>query len=363
MFTFRHFLPTYSILILLSGTCIAEDPSPSVLFVRGAERSGGFLEAGNDASRTEHLADIFNLNTNGGNHGWGELRQALEGAGFEVSQIIEPLEPGAPSSGQTQGAPIAFQSMYLFQYDVIMFGSNNAAYSGFAVNAVEDYIRAGGAAIFISDANFGSDWADASNSDQDFLDRFGLIMHQDQGTYAITSNEFLVPDHPIFVGVSSFDGEGVTPIEVGNLTAGVSIAVLARAEGNTRLNDPPFGNNNQGPSVSSDANDAVLLCGVADFGRVIGHFDRNTFFNLNGAGTNINRLSNRQYAINLFAYAASPVFQAGDVNGDNAINLLDIGPFVDLINDGDYLEPADINCDRTVNLLDVQPFVDLLNGN
>ncbi|MEN0050532.1 MAG: T9SS type A sorting domain-containing protein, partial [Bacteroidota bacterium] len=30
-----------------------------------------------------------------------------------------------------------------------------------------------------------------------------------------------------------------------------------------------------------------------------GHFDRNTFFNLNGAGTNINRLSNMQYAKNL----------------------------------------------------------------
>ena len=191
----------------LSTNSYSQD-GPRILFIRGADRSGGFLEANNDNSRTEHLADIFNTNTNGGNHGWGELRIALENAGFEIDQMIEPLELNAPSSGQTTGAEIDFASMNLFEYDVLMFGSNNAAYSSGSVDAIEAYIRAGGAAIFISDANFGSDWADASNSDQFFLDRFGLIMHQDQGTYAIDDSEFLVPVHPIFVGVNSFDGEG-----------------------------------------------------------------------------------------------------------------------------------------------------------
>ena len=351
-----------AIALLFGGVAQASDSTPSVLFVRGAERSGGFLEADNDEQRTEHLADIFNTNTNGGNHGWGELRQTLEGVGFNVSQMIEPLETGAPSTGQTQGTGVEFQSFDLFDYDVIVFGSNNAFYSSATVDAVEDYIRAGGAAIFISDANFGSDWADASNSDQHFLDRFGLIMHQDQGTYAISSDEFLVPGHPVFAGINSFDGEGVTPIEVGQLTSGVAVEILALAEGQTRLNEAPFGNNNQGPSVPSGPNDAALLCATADFGRVIGHFDRNTFFNLNGAGTNINRLDNQQFAINLFSYAASPVFQAGDTNGDGSINLLDVGPFIDAISSSSYFEAADVNCDRLVNLLDVGPFIDLLSN-
>ena len=346
--------------LFLANIVQAEDPTPSILFVRGADRSGGFLEAGNDSQRTEQLADIFNNSTNGGNHGWNELRLALLGNGFDVTQVIEPLEDNAPPTGQTTGAPIAFETMDLFQYDVIVFGSNNALYSQISVDAVEDYVRAGGAAIFISDANFGSDWADASDSDQLFVDRFGLIMHQDQGTYAIDSDEFLVPDHPIFENVNSFDGEGVTPIEVGNLTPGVTVQILAQAEGNTRLNEEPFGNNNQGPSVPSDEDDAVTLCAIADFGRVIGHFDRNTFFNQNGAGTNINRLSNMQYALNMFRFASSPVFQRGDVNGDGNINLLDVAPFVDRISSGEYLEPADVNCDRELNLLDVAPFVDLL---
>ena len=340
----------------------AFDSDPTILFIRGAERSGGFLEANNDFQRTEHLADIFNASTSGGNHGWNELRLTLEGAGFIVSQIIEPLESDAPPTGQTQGMAVPFEAMDLAQYDVLVFGSNNAFYQTAAIDAIESYIRSGGAAIFISDANFGSDWADASNSDQHFLDRFGFIMHQDQGTYAIDSTEFLVPGHPIFVDVDSFDGEGVTPIEVGTPTQGVEFEILALAEGNTRLNEEPFGNNNQGPSRPSGPNDAALLSATADFGRVIGHFDRNTFFNLNGAGTNINRLSNRQYAINLFQFAASPVVATGDLNRDNAVNLLDVGPFVLAVSNGTYLEPADVNCDRVVNLLDIEPFVALLSN-
>src|SRR5688572_13558041 len=91
----------------------------NILFVRGADRSGGFIEATNDAQRTEQLADINNASTAAGNHGWQRLRNLLQGQGYTVSQITEPLEGGAPSAGQTQGAPIAFESLDLTQYDAI----------------------------------------------------------------------------------------------------------------------------------------------------------------------------------------------------------------------------------------------------
>ena len=51
----------------------------------------------------------------------------------------------------------------------------------------------------------------------------------------------------------------------------------------------------------------------------------------------------------------------GDVNGDHAVNLLDVATFVDLIgNRGGYVPTADVNFDGDINLLDVGPFVDLL---
>ena len=56
-------------------------------------------------------------------------------------------------------------------------------------------------------------------------------------------------------------------------------------------------------------------------------------------------------------------FQKGDVNRDGNINLLDVGPFVALLSNGNYQVEADANCDGVLNLLDVGPFVDLLTGN
>lgn len=309
-----HFKITLRIAIALVLTCssmvgsstLFAQEAGNVLFIRGADRSGGFLEANNDAERTEQLADIFNQSTSGGNHGWFELAQTLLDNGFSVEQMIEPLEAGAPSSGQTTGAPIPFDTLDLNPYDVIVFGSNNAAYTSSQVDAVEDYLRGGGGAIFISDANFGSDWADASNSDQPFLSRFGLTARQDRGTYSITSGEFVDPSHPILENINAFDGEGVTPINVGStLPAGVEVSILAVAEGTMRINEPPFGNQNQGSVTTPGSQDAALLAATIDEGRLVGHFDRNTFFNLNGAGTNINRFDNEQFALNLFTWAAN----------------------------------------------------------
>ena len=52
----------------------------------------------------------------------------------------------------------------------------------------------------------------------------------------------------------------------------------------------------------------------------------------------------------------------GDVNCDGAINLLDVGPFIDLVSTNEYSDKADMNQDGSVNLLDVTPFIDVLSG-
>ena len=52
----------------------------------------------------------------------------------------------------------------------------------------------------------------------------------------------------------------------------------------------------------------------------------------------------------------------GDVNQDQAVNLLDVHPFVEIVQSSLYQIEADINCDGKVDLLDVVPFVVLLSG-
>ena len=52
----------------------------------------------------------------------------------------------------------------------------------------------------------------------------------------------------------------------------------------------------------------------------------------------------------------------GDVNQDGVVNLLDVGPLVDLLTNGTFQLEADINSDGEVNLLDVGLFVELLTS-
>ncbi len=272
--------------------CLVERAG-GILFVRGGTGTVGFLEGGSD----DQAADITDTSTAGGNHGWYELAELLRDEGYVLTQLQE-----GPAGNNT---PIDFASMDLGQYDVIVLGSNNADYTDAQVDAVEDWVHDGGGLLVISDANFGSDWADASNSDQEFLDRFGLIMNQDHGTYSLyrSQGDFLVPDHPILDGVDRFDGEGVTPITLGTPVPGVTARVVVRAGSTLRQNNGS-GGNNQGSLRSTTDDDGALVTAEAGDGRLAGHFDRNTFFNLNGAGTNINRFDNATYARNLFNWLA-----------------------------------------------------------
>ena len=54
--------------------------------------------------------------------------------------------------------------------------------------------------------------------------------------------------------------------------------------------------------------------------------------------------------------------QLGDVNLDGDVNLLDVAPFVELLNIGGYRKQADINQDGSLDLLDVSGFIELLGG-
>jgi hypothetical protein len=287
-----HWFRSICFVLCCCGLFAVADAAERVLFLRGGDGSGGFLEGGND----DHLCDIDNFNLAAGNRGWAELASLLRGEGYVITQIKE----GPASSGPD--LPVDIVALDLSPYRLIVFGSNNATYSAAAVDKIEAFVRNGGAALFISDANFGSSWGDAPSSDQPFLSRFGLIMNQDNGTYSLdrTASDYLVPTHPILAGVNQFDGEGVSPITIDTNAnpAGVTRTILARAKNQLRQ---PNGIN-QGTIRAVTANDGSLVIALAGSGRVVGHFDRNTFFNRGGAGTDLTRLDNRVYAKNLFAW-------------------------------------------------------------
>ena len=124
-------------------------------------------------------------------------------------------------------------------------------------------------------------------------------MKQDKGTYTISSSEFKIADHPIFENVSTFDGEGVSPITLANdQVDGVQSTILAPAKSIVRQNTVT----GKGPSEFPNFMAASLIVATVGEGRIAGHFDRNTFFNTNGTDTNIHNYNNKQYAINLYRW-------------------------------------------------------------
>src|SRR4051812_46642525 len=102
--------------------------APTILFIRGAMRSGGFLEATEPAARDLELADVNNASTASKNTGWATLAGALRDEGLTVEQFIEAKGAPGPYEGFYQGKPIRFDTLDLTQYAAIVFASNNASY-------------------------------------------------------------------------------------------------------------------------------------------------------------------------------------------------------------------------------------------
>ena len=66
--------------------------------------------------------------------------------------------------------------------------------------------------------------------------------------------------------------------------------------------------------------------------------------------------------INGRVLAINPIVVFGDINQDGVVNLLDVQPFIDVLNNSTFQTEADINQDGVVNLLDVNPFISVLGG-
>ncbi|MBF0432849.1 MAG: hypothetical protein HQK83_16310 [Fibrobacteria bacterium] len=273
-------------------------PANKILFIRGGLNTGGFTYSGDN----RHLCSIHDTSTAQGNLGWSEFADLLTKEGFAPVEITEGdnTEGCDPALNKPCSKPVPLDTMDLSIYSVIVFGSNNSRYDSSAVEAVWNYVLNGGGALFISDANFGRNWGDASNSDQAFLTQFGLIMNQDNDLYTVerSSGDFLEANHPILDSVNAFDGEGVTPLTVGTVPENVTVTILTRAKKQIRKNDKFDG----GTLINPGTKDATLVVAEAGKGRIAGFFDRNTFFNTNGGGSDIHKHDNARLAKNLFTW-------------------------------------------------------------
>jgi len=73
-------------------------------------------------------------------------------------------------------------------------------------------------------------------------------------------------------------------------------------------------------------------------------------------------LSTQDGIANVYVHKITPGLLLGDINGDGAVNLLDVDPFIELIGNSGFDKAGDINGDGNVDLLDVAGFVELLGN-
>lgn len=294
---------TIAVLLLAAVGFPQVDPlGRSVLFVRGADGTGG-LGQGSVQQRTAHLSDIHDVSTQPNNHGFGELANLLRSDGFTVSQWIESNGTLTPS--------------LLAPHRVVVFGSNNRTYSNTEIAAFHAWIDAGGSALFVSDANWGPDWSAAPRSDNQLAARYGVELHQDSASGVpvmarATAGRFTQPDHAVLSGfdgsggapdVHAFEGEGVSFSSAQRPSAGWVNGVLVTATGFQVRQMTQ--NGSPGALVAAGPRDGAVVVAQKDDSIVMTFFDRNTFFNRNGTGSDLHQRDHRQLALNLFRFLAS----------------------------------------------------------
>lgn len=226
-----------------------------------------------------------------GPRGMSAFCAAIEAVGFEIRQAYD--------------ADVLFTDEYLAPWNVIILGSNQRRFSPDEADAVQRWVSAGGGLVAWSDSAFGGHFGKVGldnpagrDSDNDLTRQFGMVFLTDNGggNYLVTDYEeahFLNAQNP--QGGVRYRGEGVSPVRItppARLLAKLQEGGLG---GKIMVNkiDAPF----------NPQTDAAL--GVADVGqgRVVGTFDRNTFWNA-GEGTRLSHEDNREFAQRLILWAA-----------------------------------------------------------
>ena len=168
-------------------------------------------------------------------------------------------------------------------------------------------------------------------------------------------------------GAGDVNGDGIDDVIIGaggadpngNSSAGESYVVFGNDSGfSSSLNLSSLDGSNGFAINGIDAND--VIASVSGAGDLNGDGIDDVIIGASGADPNGNSSAGESYVVFGIASVSGPLI--GDVNQDDAINFLDIAPFISLLAAGDFLEEADINSDGAVNFLDIAPFIDVLGS-
>lgn len=273
-----------------------------------------------------------------GGLGFSQFRDAILDLGYSPVEVLDDN--------------ITLDGAVLDDYRVLVLSSNNRGFGPAEQQAVVDFVTAGGGLFVYSDSQFGFD--EGRDSDNDILQHFNMMVMHDNFAGVFTISQY-TQAHELTDGIT-FKGEGVSLVRV----LGPPAVILADCQGGNCVLHPTDG--------PIQANDAALAVAEVGQGRVVVTFDRNTFFNPPGAGTNIAEVDNRAFAQRVITWLAGPPIHPADFDEDGDVDLDDFG-FMQGCVSGSGVSPGDPACqdanldgDTDVDDEDVLAFRGCLSG-
>lgn len=226
-----------------------------------------------------------------GKRGLSGFNAALEVMEFKVDEIYDQSFEISQSS--------------LDPYRVLILGSNQRRFSEAEAEALAQWVQSGGGLIAWSDSAFGGNFQEVGLgntagllSNNDLTLQFGMEFLRDNGAGVFTVKNY---EFPHFLNKNEPDGgvvyrgEGVSCVRVQPPARMPAKLQAGDTGGQIRLHK------DDGPLQA--ATDAALAVAEVGRGRVVGTFDRNTFWN-DGEGTKLAEVDNREFAQRLVRWAA-----------------------------------------------------------
>ena len=257
-------------------------------------------------------------------------------------------------------------------FDDVIIGARSDDENGRDAGAVTVFSGVDGSVLFTVYGDnagdlFGFSVSGAGDVNADGINDFivGATRDDNNGTDSGSARVFSGADGSIlfsFFGDNDDDRFGVSVNNAGDVNGDLVDDFIVGA-----LQDDDNGSDSGSARVFSGADGSVLYTFFGDdtgdgFGRSVSAAD------FNGDGISDLVVTANGDDNNGFISGSARVFVGqltytlGDVNRDGAVNLLDVGPFVEALTSQAYQYEADLDGNCEVNLLDVAPFVSVLAG-
>jgi len=263
-----------------------------VAYIYGDVSEDGDIPSGAEAPYHQMLLD------DSGSLGMSMFRDLVQGEGYAIEQFYDQA--------------LTLTASFLAQFDVVVFGLHQKAWSASEKENLDAWLQAGGGMFIYSDSAAGGKFnlVGAQNSVgqmvvNNLIGQYGMEVTVDQanGVKAYRAGpgalHAIVADRPVL------EGEGVSPVAVDPTNPDVARLIPYEDDPDYKVSGNPNIPHQQGLTIANPEFAALAVARRGD-GRIIAMFDRQPMWN-NGPGSDIEEEDNTEVLRRIVRYLAGDI--------------------------------------------------------